>query len=175
MKKRPFFIKVNNGPAGNYLGLYVVAKIDWVDKEEASAGDDFYEVTSPLSNATKTAKFYDNKSSATPSKPAAPAAAASASEESLSDKAMLKLLLQKLNLQDEEIQFDNNLARTTNITPRSVKKKKSGAAKKPSGINLSNDFISSISKKTTATEDTSDEDDDISYENDEVQEIYSDK
>lgn len=183
LKKRPFFIKVNDGPAGNYLGLYVQAKIDWDDKEEASAGDDFYEVKSPLST-TKTARFYNNKSSATLSKPAPPPTAAfhgesSASEEGLSDRAMLKLLLQKMNLQDEEIQFDNNIARTTNITPRSVKKKKSVAAKKPNGTNLVNHFLNSISKKTAATEGTSgDEDDDISYENDEtveVQEIYTDK
>lgn len=186
LKKQPFFVKVNNGPAGNYLGLYVVAKIDWDDKEEASAGDDFYEVQSPLSYATKTAKFYDNKSSVNPSKPAPPPTAAfhgepsASEEEGLSDRAMLKLLLQKMNLQGEDIHFDNNIARTSNITPRSVKqKKKSVVAKKPSGTNLVNHFLSSTSKKTTATENTSgDEDDDISYGNDEsveVEEIYTDK
>ncbi|GFH50531.1 predicted protein [Chaetoceros tenuissimus] len=187
LQKKPFYVKVNDGPAGNYLGLYVVAKVDWDDKEAASAGDDFYEVKSPLGN-NKTANFYHNKSSVTPSKPAASAfrgqSSAASSENDLSDldSRMLQALLRKLNIQHEDIMFDDSIAKTSNITPRSVKqKKKSVAAKKPvPGTNLVNHFLnsipSSLGKKTQATEATSGDEDGLSYEEDDesVQEVYRD-
>jgi hypothetical protein len=47
LKKKPFFVKVHDGPAGKYLGLYICAKIDWVDQQAAGAGDEYTELLSP--------------------------------------------------------------------------------------------------------------------------------
>ena len=48
LKKKPFYVKVHDGPAGKYLGLYICAKIDWTDHQAAGAGDEYTELMSPV-------------------------------------------------------------------------------------------------------------------------------
>lgn len=47
LKKKPFFVNTGNGPGQQFLGLYICAKVDWVDVEADGAGDEYIELHSP--------------------------------------------------------------------------------------------------------------------------------